>query len=275
MRHMRNNNLTGGGASPALSVVVVVAAMLAVPCDSRAGPGGVSAAAEIPFLIASQTDAQGNPLPTPPVVSGLVGLLAAESGLNLVVRPYPWRRAQLLAELGEGVLYGLAATPERSHTMNFSKPLYYAYQWLVTPARNSFPFQQWDDLRGKVISIQSGARFGAEFEERRGKLFAVEDNSSTVSSRLKMLSIGRVDALLIDSYRNAAQFEARINCSFGEIGKWTVLEKPVDTEPVLIAVAKSSKFNGILPTLNDAIERMTKSQSMQKMLEKRSASAGC
>lgn len=254
-----------GGSSFALSVVTLVAAIIAGP----------SAAADIPFLIASQTDAQGKPLPTPPVVTGLVGLLAAESGLNLVVRPYPWRRAQMLAQNGEGVLYGLAATPERLHTMNFSKPLYFAYQWLVTPAQSSFPFQQWDDLRGKVISIQSGGRFSAEFEERRGKLFAVEDNSSNVSSRLKMLSIGRVDALLIDSYGDAPRFEATINCAYGGIGKWTVLEKPVDTEPVLIAVAKSSKFNSIMPAINDAIERLTKSQSMRKMLEKRTTSTGC
>lgn len=261
MRHMQNSGL-------ALSVVAMLTALLAAPSEARA-------AAEIPFLIAGQTDVQGNPLPPPRVVTALVGLLAAESGLNLVVRPYPWRRAQLLAERGEGILYGLATTPERSHTMNFSKPLYFAYQWLVTPARNSFPFQQWDDLRGKVISIQSGGRFGAEFEERRGTLFTVEDSSSNVGSRLKMLSIGRVDALLIDSYRNASRFEARLNCAYGDIGKWTVLEKPVDTEPVLIAVAKSSKLNSMLPTINDAIDRLTKSQSIQKMLEKINANAGC
>jgi ABC-type amino acid transport substrate-binding protein len=261
MRPIRHSGL-------AFSAVTVLTAMLAAPSAARA-------AAEIPFLIAGQTDAQGKPLPTPSVITGLVDLLAAESGLNLVVRPYPWRRAQLMAEHGEGVLYGLATTPERLQTMNFSKPLYFAYQWLVTPAQNSFPFQQWDDLRGKVISIQSGGRFGAEFEDRRGKLFTVEDNSSNVSSRLKMLSIGRVDALLIDSYRSAPRFEARINCVYGEIGKWTVLEKPVDTEPVLIAVAKSSKFNAVLPAINDAIERLTKSQSMQKMLEKTGTNTGC
>ena len=232
-------------------------------------------AAEIPVLIADQADANGNPMPNTPVIAGVVSLLAAESGLNLVVRPYPWRRAQMLAENGEGLLYGAAATPERLRTLNFSKPLYFANQWLVASAHNPLAFQRWEDLRGKVISIPSGGRFGAEFEEHRGKLFAVEDNAATISSRLKMLSIGRVDALLIDSYRSAPQLEARLNCVYSDIGKWTVVEKPVDTEPLLIAISKSSQLNSILPVLNDAIERLGKSRDILKYLDKKTASSNC
>jgi hypothetical protein len=90
-----------------------------------------------------------------------------------------------------------------------------------------------------------------------------------------MLNAGRVDALLMDSYRTARQLEVRLNCVYGDAGKWIVLDKPVDMEPALIAVSKSSRFNTILPTLNDAIERLVKSQGIQKVLEKKSTSTGC
>jgi ABC-type amino acid transport substrate-binding protein len=233
------------------------------------------AANEIVVLVADQTDANGNPLPTTPVVTGVVGLLAAETGLNLVIHPYPWRRAQMLAENGEGLLYGAAATPERQRVLNFSKPLYAANQWLVTPTRSSLSFQHWEDLRGKVISISSGGHYGAEFEEHRGKTFNVEDNAATIASRLKMLSIGRVDAVMLDSFRGAAQLEARLNCLYPADGKWSVLDKPLDTEPVLIAVSKSSQLNRVLPVINEAIERLAKSRGIQKLIEKRLTAATC
>src|SRR5471032_161224 len=216
----------------------------------------------VPMLVADQTDANGNPLPT-------------ESGLNLVIQAYPWRRAQKRAKKGEGFLYGAAATPERLGIFNFSKPVYFTNQWLVTSARTPLNFQRWEDLRGKVISIGSGERFGAEFEEHRGKLFTVEENAATVSSRMKMLNMGRVDAMVIDSYRSAPQLEAKLNCLYGDIGKWSVAEKPVDMEPVLIAVSKASQFNNELSLLNDAIERLGKSRDIQKLLEKKSASPDC
>ena len=232
-------------------------------------------AADVAVLIADQTDANGNPLPATPTTAGIISLLAAGSGLNLVVHAYPWRRSQMRAENGEGFLYGAGATPERLRIFNFSKPVYFSNQWLVTAARNPLNFQRWEDLRGKVISIASGEKFGAEFEDHRGKLFTVEENAATISSRLKMLNIGRVDAVMIDSYRSAPQLEAKLNCMFADIGKWTVVEKPVDTEPVLLSVAKSSQLNNVLPLLNDAIDRLTKSRDILKLLEKKSASNDC
>ncbi|MES2349342.1 MAG: transporter substrate-binding domain-containing protein [Pseudomonadota bacterium] len=232
-------------------------------------------ASEIAVLVADQSDANGNPMPTAPAITGVVGLLAAETGLNLVLHPYPWRRAQMLAENGEGLLYGAAATPERQRMFNFSKPLYAASQWLVTPARSTLSFQRWEDLRGKVISISSGGRYGTEFEEHRGKTFTVEDNAATIASRLKMLSIGRVDAVMLDSFRGAAQLEARLNCLYPGDGKWTVVDKPLDMEPVLLAVSKSSQLNSALPVLNEAIDRLTKSRSIQKLLEKRLTATSC
>ena len=246
-------------------------AMLLTPAPASSGEAG----SEITILVASQSDTNGNPMPPTPVMAGVVGLLAAESGLNLVVHSYPWRRAQMLAENGEGLLYGASVTSERLRVFNFSKPLYFSNQRLVTSARNPLNFQRWEDLRGKVISIASGEHFGAEFEEYRGKLFNVEENSATIPNRLRMLNMGRVDAVVLDSYRTTPQLEARLNCSFGDIGKWSVAEKPVDMEPVLIAVSKASQFNNDLSLLNDAIERLGKSHDIQKLLEKKSASPDC
>ena len=147
-----------GLAATALAMLML---LTSAPASSgEAGP-------EITILVASQSDVNGNPMPPTPVMSGVVGLLAAESGLNLVVHSYPWRRAQMLAENGEGLLYGASATTERLRIFNFSKPLYFSNQRLVTSARNPLNFQRWEDLRGKVISISEVASFpGAIFTTR-------------------------------------------------------------------------------------------------------------
>jgi polar amino acid transport system substrate-binding protein len=233
------------------------------------------AATEIPVLFALQTDPNGKPLPATPFITEMVKLLGAESGLKLVLQQYPWRRAQKLAENGEGLLYGLAATPERQRELDFTLPLYHVNQWLIVPANRAFSFQEWEDLRGKVISIQSGGKFNAQFEEQRNKLFRVEEHAETYLSRFKMLQIGRVDAILMDNYRTATQLEARLNCQYAEVGKWIVLSKPVDMEPVLIAVAKSSRYNHLLPALNEAISRIEKTQRIQKLLMAKAAKMDC
>jgi ABC-type amino acid transport substrate-binding protein len=228
---------------------------------------GAEPTAEIPVLIATQTGADGKEMPVPPVISGIVAMLAKESGLNLVIHAYPWRRALRMAEMGEGLLYGAAATPERAEIFYFSKPLYSVSLWLVTAAQRSFEFQTWEDLRGKVISIHSGAHFIGEFEAQRDKLFKIAENSETFTSRLKMLNMGCVDAVVIDNPRSARQFEARLNCTYADIGKWIVLDKPIGVEPVLISIAKTSRLNDVLPGLNDAIDRINKGPGFQKAPE--------
>lgn len=80
---------------------------------------------------------------------------------------------------------------------------------------------------------------------------------------------------MIDNYPSARRFEARLNCAYPDVGKVVVMDKPVETEPVLIAAARSSRMNAMLPALNDAIERLAKAQTIQKMLEKKAAGASC
>lgn len=241
-------------------------------CSARA-QGGDQAPA-VPLLIAAQVDARGNPLPTPPVTAAAIKLLARESGLNLALRPYPWKRAQFMAEHGEGLLFGAAATPQRSPVFLFTKPLYSANQWLISTAQAPLHFQRWEDLDGKVISISTGGKYGPEFEQRRDKLFRIEQSASSAESRMKMLSVGHVDAVLLESFRSKPQFRARLQCAFpGQ--QWVVADKPLGTEPVMIALPRDSRWASLLPVLNAAIERLGQAQRIQKLLDSEAPQHGC
>ena len=229
---------------------------------------------EIPVLIAESIDPRGNPLPTPPIIAAVVNLLAEETGLNLVIRGYPWRRAQVMAGQGEGLLYGAASTPERLRVFQFTKPVYDANQWLVSSAQAPLIFHRWEDLQDKVISIGVGGKYGPEFEARREKLFRIEQDAASTENRLKMLSTHRVDAVLLDSFRNPSQLSASLNCRFpGD--HWVVSEKSVGFEPLLIAVPKSAKLGKLLPVLNNAITRLHRNGNMQKAVDSVANISGC
>ncbi|MYN25073.1 substrate-binding periplasmic protein [Duganella levis] len=253
---------------PGLCAVLLA---LAMPTPAYAGP----APAEVPVLIAEQIDSAGNPMPSSPATVEIIRLLAAESGLNLVLRPYPWRRAQMMAENGEGLLFGATATAERARMFYFTQPLYFVNQWLVSSAQAPLIFQRWEDLRGKVISIGSGGKYSPEFEQRRGTLFAVDENAASNLSRLKMVNARHVDALLIDSYRSAAQTAAMLNCVYKEAGSWVVAEKSIGAEAALIAVPRAPALAPLLPVLDRAIGRLIKTKSIQKILDSRAGQAGC
>jgi ABC-type amino acid transport substrate-binding protein len=257
---------------PVLALFALTALLPFAAVSAIAAAGGKLA--EVPVLIAEAIDPQGHPLPTPPIIDAVISQIAAESGLNLVVRAYPWRRAQMMAEHGEGLLYGAAITPERRRVFAFTTPLYDANQWLVSSAQQPLKFHRWEDLRGKVISIGSGGKYGPEFEQRRNKLFKVEDNAVSTESRLHMLSAQHVDAVLIDSFRNPIQLGASLNCRFpGD--HWVVADKSVGFEPLLIAVPKSASLGKLLPTLNRAIVRLNKSGKIQQAVDSVANISGC
>jgi len=253
------------------AILALLCLCAVLPASAGSPPQGV----EIPVLTAIQTGADGKPMPIMPTASGLIELLAKESKLNLVLHAYPWRRAQAMAERGEGLLFGAAATHEREPFFHFTRPLYQVNQFLVASAQRPFPFQRWEDLRGKTISIPAGAHYVGEFEANRDTLFKVSENAETIAARMKMLDLGRVDAVLRESTRNAHDTEARINCSFAELGKFVVLDKTVAIEPVMLAVPKKGAYAEVIGPLNEAIERVTRVQGFQKVIEKMRVGTNC
>lgn len=241
-------------------MLALLAACLPVAGVAASGP-------EIGILIAVQNGVDGKPLAAPPTITAIVNQLGIESNLNLALKAYPWRRALMMAEHGEGIIYGAAATPERLATLSFSHPLYEVGQWLVVNRQRQFSFNTWDDLKGKVLAIQTGAQFMGEFEALRGTLFTVQENSESITSRLKMLALNRVDAIVLDSARTASQLETRLNCAYGDIGKWVVLDRPVSNEPTLLAVATASPMRKYLDDINNAISRLNQQGGVRKVVE--------
>lgn len=230
---------------------------------------------EIAVYIPVEHGTNGMPLTGQRIAPAMIELLGSESGLKLVVRPLPWRRAQAMAEKGEGLLYGAVPTPERSRVFRFTGPIDSVKQWLVSTTHSPLVFRQWDDVRGKVISILSGAKYSAEFERQRGRLFTVEQNSPVMQTRFDMLRAGRVDAVMVASYLDAAQLEAKLNCLFPGTTKLVVAGKPIDIEPLMIAVPRTQPLDNSFPALNQAVERLASSERLQRVRSQVAANSTC
>lgn len=233
------------------------------------------APAAIPVLVPVEQGTDGRPLPAQTAVPDIIALLAAESGLGLVARPLPWRRAQMVAARGEGLLYGAAVTPERSRIFTFTRPLDSVNQWLVSTTRAPLAFREWEDVRGKVISILSGARYGAAFEAHRGSLFSVEQNAATMAGRFAMLRAGRVDAVMVASYLSAPLLQAKLNCLFSGAVPLLVAGKPIDREALMFAVPKSGPLDASFPALDAAIGRLAGSGAVEAIHRRSAAESGC
>lgn len=251
------------------------AALLCAISATCAASSASAVPAEIPVFVLADPPAERGEVAQQPIVPAMIEAIARESGLHLVVHPYPWRRAQSLAENGTGLLYGAAKTADREQRFYFTRPLDSVNQWLVSTARSPLAFQHWEDLRGKVISTMSGGRFSEAFERHRGVTFQVAQDATGMTSRLKMLRAGRVDAVMVASFLGAAQLEQKLNCLFPGKAALVVAGKPVDTEPIMLAIPRSAPLGTLFPLLDGAVERLAASGRLHGLHSPASSGTAC
>ena len=221
----------------------------------------------VPLLVPEYHDSKGKLVPLGPKQQKIIALIGAESGLHFDVKAYPWRRAQKMAQLGYGLLWGVIKTKERSKYIKFSAPIVTLHHWLVVPTGYVFPYQNINSLRGMRVVISSGDLYGDEFDTNRNKLFTVEDEALTRKARLTMLAKRRADVALIGSlHATAKQLEARLNYLHGDVGDWSVLSKPQSVAPIHIGAPLGHRLASHLPVINKAILKLRKRGAIQAVI---------
>lgn len=197
----------------------------------------------------------------------LIAVLAKESGLDIQTAFYPWRRAQKLAERGEGLLWGVVRTPERARVLSFSTPMFTTPVWIIVPEGKRFAYHGIQDLQGKTVSITRGSQYGGEFMAQRDKLFKVEEEAGTLRARLGMLAQGRVDLLLSASTQQTSKdYAQHLNFRWGDLGRWEVLSTPFSVDAIHIAAARDKPISQHLPALSGAIQRLQQRGVIQEIV---------
>lgn len=167
---------------------------------------------EVAVLMAEQKGDRDQILPLTKNVLQLFNYIEETAKIDLDIRRYPWRRVLHNGENGEGLIFGIYKTPERSKLFHFSEPVYSDKVWLVSRCDNSFNFTSLQDLKGKSIGIVQGSSAGDEFDSQVNVIFKAEYNTSSLAGRFSKLYQKRMDAFLLYEPRtNLKEVQKELN----------------------------------------------------------------
>lgn len=212
--------------------------------------------------MADALDAKGVSVPLAEYKRKLLDYVAHELGVHFEIQRYPWRRALMMAENGEGLIFGISENAERKKIFQFSRPIYSKYVWLVTRSDAKFKYNSLTDLKGKSIGIVNGVDFGDAFNQQKNVLFTVEADTNSATSRFNKLIKRRMDAMVVtartsDAKKLEKNIQRRVTRDLhGSVPEKelaiTVLRKPLFKDQLHFAVL-ADKDDGIIKKIDAAI----------------------
>lgn len=220
---------------------------------------------KIPLLFGENKNQKGELIPVADHFLKILNSLEKELDVQFQLQTYPWNRAVKLANDDGGLIFGMSLTPEREAIFSFSEPILFQNLWLVTCADREFPFESLADLKGKVIGVVRGSRYGGEFDQQKNRLFKIDDDIDASSARLKKLLNHRIDALTFASPINdAKEVEKLINeinlhehkesLKPGE-KRFSVLPVPVLQDGLRFAILRG-KDEALLQAINHSLHKL-------------------
>lgn len=219
---------------------------------------------KIPLLFGENKNQKGELIPVADHFLKVLSSLEKELDVQFQLQIYPWNRAVKLANDDGGLIFGMSLTPEREAIFSFSEPILFQNLWLVTCADREFPFESLSDLKGKVIGVVRGSRYGGEFDQQKNRLFKIDDDIDASSARLKKLLNRRIDALTFASpLSDAKEVEKLINeidlqenketLKLGQ-KRFSVLSVPVLQDGLRFAILRG-KDDTLLQAINQSLHK--------------------
>ena len=209
-------------------------------------------------------DAQGQ---SAGILSEVLRQFAQDSGTQVTIKLYPWKRAYTNAEKGLGGVIGVSRTPERMKRFDFSAPIYDDSINVVVLKGKEFPFNSLADLKGKIIGVQSGASYGSEVDAaiQSGQL-SVEADQGHIS-RLNKLLHGRIEAAFIGNGQRGLQalLESDSRLAVNK-DQFVVLPKPLAHDLLYLGFAKTMNKQALLDRFNRWLIGAQENQTIDQLV---------
>lgn len=119
----------------------------------------------------------------------------------------PWKRAQLEAIAGKGLITAFSETPERMQFYLYTEPMFVDRVVLVQHKDRRFEFNRVEDLQDKIIGIARGSNYSGDFSSYRNLLNLEGDDGHR--QRLLKLMAGRIDAGIFSGDMYVVHYNAR------------------------------------------------------------------
>lgn len=160
-----------------------------VACAAAAARSGESDPPEVTLL-------HNESVPTA-VWTEVLALLGREAGLRWRLKGYPWARAQMLAQQGEGLLFGPSATSDRQERLRFSLPFADSRVWVVQRQGERWPILQAEDLGARRVCMSRSSRYSDRLEAMRATWPRKEFTDAGVVGVTRMVRASRCDVGLV------------------------------------------------------------------------------
>jgi ABC-type amino acid transport substrate-binding protein len=210
-------------------------------------------------------DSNGKPVPLTKATVELLSYIEKTLPIHFQIQRVPWKRAMSNALKEDLVLMGMSINKERLDKYLFSDAINANGNWLVTRCDSRFPFNNIQDLKGKLIGIVAATSAGEAFDGQVGKLFLVENDIGAGISRLQKLMAKRMDALVWhDNVDAPLKLENGINLSYGQrvLSSPTGDAKPFCVLPKPISIVTNHFAMRISPSNRQLLDRIN--QAMAK-----------
>lgn len=188
------------------------------------------------------------------------------AGYDVTVSLLPFARAMQQTTEG-GVMTGVFKSAEREKFFKYSDPLVDVDDdvVVVVDKGKEFPFATASDLKGKRIGLQASFFYGDDFDGVRSQVIVDADSSPNL--RMKKLSAGRVDAVLIDPGR--AGFLESVKQADLQAEDFTVLATPLAHLTNHLIVGRNvPDADATLARINKAIAECAKDGTLAKIMAK-------
>ncbi|MFZ6864207.1 substrate-binding periplasmic protein [Undibacterium sp. Ji67W] len=218
----------------------------------------------ITLMIGEALNENGEAIALKPENKKIIDYIEGSIGVHFDLQRLPIPRLIEGVKQGNGIAFGVSKTSERLKTMIYSDVIFTDYVWLIVRDDSAINSSNIEALRGKSLGIVRGTHFNDEIDHQRNVVFKVEEDPSQLSSRLRKLLSGRMDAMLLNSrIRSAKELEMelsqymvdkKIHLNLNEKPGIRVISKPFLADDVYFVTGiKSDK--SILKKINAAMAK--------------------
>lgn len=202
------------------------------------------------------------------VLVDIIQCVEQKTSLVMSVHLMPWQRAYNSALALQGGVMGLSMTNERLKIIDYSDVMFFDDVMLVVKKGKEFNYSSIEDLKGKRVGGQRGAKYGEEFSQAINVIFTLdEDGSST--SRLKKLLYDRIDvAVLSPGNISVLDVINRDPLLTRNKNKFSVLPIPLNRDPNYLGFSKSMNMKPFLEEFNQGLEQCKTSGKHQLIVDK-------
>ncbi len=226
----------------------------------------IGSSATIELITMNWAPYYGESLAENGVVTSITAAAFKDAGYEIGITFVPWKRAlrEVEASVKDGLL-GAYKTNDRSVTMYFSNPIFFAEEaFFQLSSRSKITYRNLEDLAPYSIGTISGVSNSIAFDEAD---YLRKETSTNVDSLVKKLFTGRVD-LIVQSKLVVLDI---INKNYHPEYR----EKIQQVEPILVKRAlyvtiRKSKDNSleIINKFNNSLNNISKSGKLEKIVRR-------